>query len=387
MGKRKKTITTAAITALIIGIFVLCCFLYTKNREKYYADNPMYFPDMIYCSSACNALVFDYDARGYAATSIRISGSDISFVPWFSLEHYVEPLKIRVSEFEKYMLYDYLNYVLQIHKQHDSGNSYDYKDLYLSICAYDMNGSDRGRIAEDAKGTFKTNVFVLVLLTMIYARGLIPCLIVFYAFVVLLCKKAYNGIETGTKKHKYLSSDYVKFMLVSILIITAVNFVFLLPPVRMKFSASQISVREYGAYLNWSAGCIAAFLELIAIMLITRDGKTKTGIAYAIPTAIMLFVHLMLLHRPELELLSVIQKETIGKLHNEIIFFNEFWPFYPKVIYFTLFFALALPIYLISGVILEKRLDKGFCRAVSFSVSSALLVTMPSYLLMYCFRY
>ena len=116
MGKRKKTITTAAITALIIGIFVLCCFLYTKNREKYYADNPMYFPDMIYCSSACNALVFDYDARGYAATSIRISGSDISFVPWFSLEHYVEPLKIRVSEFEKYMLYDYLNYVYASYK-------------------------------------------------------------------------------------------------------------------------------------------------------------------------------------------------------------------------------------------------------------------------------
>ncbi|MBQ9519827.1 MAG: hypothetical protein IJR59_08035, partial [Firmicutes bacterium] len=213
----------------------------------------------------------------------------------------------------------------------------------------------------------------------------LPFLALFYITVILLYRISGKSITTEFKSRHF--SDYMKFMLVSILITFTVNFVFMLPPVRSKFIASTYYVMEYGAYLNWSAGCIAAFSELAAIMFITKSGKTKTGIAYAIPTVIMLFVQLLLLHRSKIDFLYQFQKNTIWKLHNEIIVFNEFWPFYPKVIYFTLFFILAFPIYFIPCMILEKKLNKGFCRAVSFSVSSALLVTMPSYLLMYCFRY
>ena len=402
MSKRKYIIIVF-ITAIVI------CLVYTFARRGYYNNHKETSDISVNCYSLSKQDGYGDIHIRHAYCNIILNNRSINVLNYGTSEQCV-----KISEFEYYLLLDYAKSILKLfddetYKIMRPQNEKN-KHIAFGICVERTvdNKYDFNAMTEPSSGSLKSNIFVIMLLTIFYSRRLFPCMLVFYFIVFLLLKKSADSIIEN--------KDILKFMLSAIIITCLVDIIFTLPPIYEKYMTGRCDVLYYvfdKPLLRCEVGYITVILQLIAIMAISKSKKLFNGIAYAVPAVWMLLVQQFFLNHVSwwygdsyeeklsnfglpyslLEKINnsiVFGKTTLwdfaDKLRDEIIVFNEFWPFYPKLIYFTLFFAMAFLPFFISCTLLERRLKEGFCKAVVFAAANSLLVCMTSYVVRYAFR-
>ena len=407
MSKRKNIII---VLSIIIAVIVLCS-IYIFARRTYYNDYPEISNFAITCYSSYKQEFYADSPIKHADCDIVFSKKNIVSCNYCGYDHSID-----ISEFEYYMLLDYANIILKLFddKNYEIKRPENEKNKHIDF-GIRIEGTLHKTyvlksIHEANPGSLKSNIFVIMLLTIFYSRRLLPYMLIFYFIVFLLLKKSAGSIIEDKNK------DILKFLLSAVIITCLVDIIFTLPPIYEKYMTGRCDVLYYvfdKPLLRCEVGYITVILQLIAIMAISKSKKLFNGIAYAVPAVWMLLVQQFFLNHVSwwygdsyeeklsnfglpyslLEKINnsiVFGKTTLwdfaDKLRDEIIVFNEFWPFYPKLIYFTLFFAMAFLPFFISCILLERRLKEGFCKAVVFAAANSLLVCMTSYVVRYAFR-
>ena len=429
MGKRKNIII---VLSVIIAVIVLCG-IYTFARRAYYIDHPEYTDMAVRCTSGFRGLGLDEFPDRYAfsyielyelnKTSSKSDAKEKSSKKYIHLSnYYLDGIKpnVEISDFEYYLALDYTKFILDLYgKETHKKYSGDSNIGFVIFTDYCVDFQYYGSIGEPACGSLKTNIFVLMLLTMYYSRTILPYLAVFYLILIFVFKKTTDGLKTKYENNCFIY-ELIRFLLFAFVITAVVDVVFTLQPIYEKLitNKNNLGILHYAAthrpLLHCEIGYITAFLQLIAVMAVSKNKKLLNGFAYGIPAVWMFFVQQFFLNHTDKEeywsklisdytnfglpyslLEKINQSITFGKitlwdfadkLRDEIIVFNEFWPFYPKLIYFTLFFILAFLPFFISCTLLERRLKEGFCKAVVFAAANSLLVCMTSYVVRYAFR-
>ena len=403
-----KTKITVIVLLICSGVFFM--FAYTFSRRAYYNAHPEYPKTGISCALGTDYIELDGDYTRYATSGFILSGKYISL----SNSVYISSSKrfeFTLSDFETYIIYDWARNILKLHEKKEEVSNSKSK-LYLSISTFLVPKSQDRYIVQRPKGNLKTNIFSLLLLTTVYSRTVLPYIIIFYAVFFLLFKRAADGITDPKSRRRYLDMPYVRFALIALLITVVTDFIFTLPPIYESYLTGKDNKLTYvlqrAPLLRCEVGYIAALLETSAVIVISKSKKIKTGIAYAVPTAGLLLIQQFFLNHvysgypikhnfglsydiiEKINNTLMINKLTLldiaDRIRNRTIVFTEFWPFYPKLFYFTIFFAIAFVPYFISCLILNRKLKEGFCQAVAFAASNAFLVCMTSYVVRYAFR-
>lgn len=340
-----KKIFVFIIAALII------CILYTNIRTDFYSQNPQYTPEI---------------EMSYIVSGGTLQGNIIFYGNKIKVETIqgLNSRMVKISKFEQIILYDYIKNVLDL---------YNHDERSLSKTGYGFtihtrnNIGKNGSIYNSLSGDFKSNLFVFIVLTMVYFRSVLLILLAAYFAIITLLIRIKNQV--------FNSKLYILFMIYSILLILIIDKA--LKNQHIYSLLTKQNIFQVTRYTNPVIGIIVVAFDTLIILLLKKD--LKIGISYFIPSIILIPLHSLFFD-------GSVYTSVSGKLCDFIVFYETF-PFYPKFFYFTTFMLLGICIYFIFSFISEKNYYSNIFRSIIFSVSNALLFCMTSYLTIYMTKF
>ncbi len=282
---------------------------------------------------------------------------------------------VKISMFESYLLHDYAVHILNLYNSHEKNKSSSGVRGFMIYTGDTLNYEyPNYRICREIKGDFKTNLFALMALTIYYFKFLLPVIATIYLIFIavgLILRSKGNTLNSKT------FNSQVVFLILSIITTVLLDSVFSKESIYGHLTHQQIFFPLILDKTNFVIGIVMLISELIILFIIYKDFAICR--LYAISYMIQIMLHKVFFKGESM-------RDGIAGALRQIIGFSEVFPVYPKLIWFTLFFTIGFAVNFIFGAFTNKNTYQNYCMSIVFSISSALLMCMTSYVSIYTIR-
>ena len=396
----KKIMKILSAAAIIIFI----CAIYTTTAAKRYPNDDM----LIYVNYPSDYSPIANDCSGGPFTA-KIVGKKICMLPYGFyldgekitytyyrsqknkyLERYNKKVVVTLSDFEYYLIRDYMRYVLESKYDPSGAMIFQGRHNIPSYCVSAYNEHDFTTSVSLYGTDFKIRFFVWFILLPLYLRHTLPPIAIIWLLYLALTKlliKKYQ-IKGFSENLRFINKNCeipIKFTFFSCGFIALTQFLLTAPAVAnlLDWLCRNIilDLNESHATLGINAAGWLLFVtsQIYILMKIVKNKKAAFLAAYIFPTVILFALQWLLFYR----LLGTekFYYTNINLFLRSYIGLSEGVPIYPKVIAFTAFFAIGVILYFVFGFFANKNIRRNFAQSTAFAATNAFMCCSAVYII------